>query len=222
MESETPATAPSAIVVTGGQAPFASAQALPHPALVIAADSGLHHAEALGLSVDLVVGDLDSVAPEALARARSAAVAIERHPRDKDASDLELALEAAIARQVERVIIVGGQGGRFDHLLANALLLGSPRFAGVELSWWIDGATATIVDPQRPLRLQGAVGDLLSLLPIGGDVAGITTNGLRWPLNQEVLATGSSRGISNELTAPVATVEVAAGTLLAIHQRSAQ
>src|SRR4051794_20102363 len=102
----------TALVFAGGDPPPPSAvDGLLPSDIVIPADSGLEHALALGCAVDLVVGDLDSVAPAALARATAAGTAIEQHPDDKDATDLELALDAARARGVERIVVIGGYGG---------------------------------------------------------------------------------------------------------------
>src|SRR5918996_338460 len=86
----------------------------------IAADSGLEHARALGLGVSEVVGDMDSVDPETLVAAEEAGVGIERHPAAKDATDLDLALDAALARRPRRIVVVTGAGDRLDHTLAVA------------------------------------------------------------------------------------------------------
>ena len=93
------------------------------PDWVIAADSGLDQAFRLGISPDLVIGDMDSVTAEALARAEATGVTIERHPVDKDASDLELAIDAAATAGYQQATIIGGTGGRIAHTFANALLL---------------------------------------------------------------------------------------------------
>ena len=65
----------------------------------------------------------------------------------------------------------------------------------------------------------GAPSDLVTLLPIGDDAHGVTTEGLRWALHDDSLRPGSSRGLSNELTATEATVALGRGTLLVIHER---
>lgn len=203
------------IVVTGGD-PVTSAVrgALPAADLVVAADSGLEHAEALGLRADVVVGDFDSVAPGALAAAEAGGARVERHPVAKDATDLELALRAAAALGPRRVVVTGGSGGRLDHALANLLLLCSGEFAGLELDAWIGSAHVTVVRSCCVLR--GTPGDLVSLLPVGGPATGVRTEGLRFPLDDEDLPPGTTRGVSNELTAAEATVSVRSGVLLAV------
>jgi thiamine pyrophosphokinase len=201
------------VILTGGDpVPTDVLQDLPAEPTVIAADSGLDLALALGLRVDLIVGDLDSVTAEALAAVPD--VPVERHPVDKDATDLELAMHAAARRGAERVMVVGGTGGRLDHALANAMLLASPSFAGIEIEWLVGGGSVLVV--HGGARLHGAVGELVSLLAVGGPATGVVTEGLRWELNGETLDAGSTRGVSNRFLLPVASVHVATGTLLAV------
>lgn len=205
----------NAIVVTGGGPPVSAiASRLPDAALVIAADRGLEHAQSLGLAVDLVVGDLDSVDPVALDAARQAGVTVEAHPAEKDATDLALALGAAISRGARHVTVVGGAGERFDHALGNALLLANDRYAELTVVAWLGHARVAVVRTQA--RFEGAPGSLLTLLAVGGPARGITTRGLRYPLDDEDLQPGSSRGLSNELVDTEASVTVRAGVMLAV------
>ena len=121
----------AALVFAGGDAiPRGLGELLDRDRLVIAADSGLDHAHSLGFHADLVVGDLDSVDPDVLRAAREQGTEIELHPAEKDSTDLDLALEAARARGAIRVTVVGGNGGRLDHLLANVLLLAAAALLG--------------------------------------------------------------------------------------------
>jgi len=202
-------------VFAGGDLPPAAVAAqLPATAFVIAADSGLAAAAALGRRVDLVVGDLDSVDVEALGAARAAGSAVEAHPAEKDQTDLELALDAALARGCRRVTVVGGAGGRLDHLLANLALLAAPRYTGAVIDAWV--GTAAVVVVRDEADLVGRPGELVSLVPVGGPARGIRTDGLRYALDDEDLEPGASRGVSNELAADRARVTLRSGTLLAI------
>jgi thiamine pyrophosphokinase len=206
-----------ALVLAGGDPPHPrDLDDLPDAsdALVIAADSGLHHAQRLRYPVDVVVGDLDSVDPAALARAEQEGAAVERHPAEKDATDLALALRAAKARGVERVVALGLGGGRFDHLLANALVLVSDELAPVRIEARVDGARLHVI--REGFELAGAPGDLVSLFAVAAPARGVATDGLRYPLRGETLHPGSTRGVSNELVAAVAHVSVADGVLLAV------
>jgi thiamine pyrophosphokinase len=203
------------LVFAGGDG-VQPADQLPSADLVIAADSGLDLAVSLGATVDLLVGDLDSISPEGLAAARETGVAIEQHPTDKDATDLELALAAAVREGAARIVVIGGGGGRIDHLLANAMLLASPGWADIDVEWLVDGAHILAIRHQATIT--GSPGDRLTLLAIGEPADGVTTEGLRYELSNDVLLASSTRGVSNEFEAGSVTIHVRNGVLLAIHQ----
>jgi thiamine pyrophosphokinase len=208
----------AAIVLAGGDpvAPHVRAE-LTDDAMVIAADSGLHQAGPLGLHVDYVVGDLDSADPDAVVRAQAAGAVVERHPPDKDATDLELALDRARAAGAERITVVGGTGGRLDHFVANVLLLASARFADLEIDARLGDAYVVVAQGGRPPHvIVGAPGSLLTLLPAGGDAIGITTTGLQYPLEEATLRPGTTRGVSNVLVDAPGSVVLQQGTLLVI------
>jgi len=204
------AMARTAIVVCAGGPARAALPEIPEDALVIAADAGILEAERLGLKVYLLIGDLDSAPADAIARAPR----VERHPVDKDASDLELAMASAVAAEARRIVVVGGDGGRLDHLLGNAFLLGSNRWAAVEIDAVLGDARIAVVRDER--SIEGEVGELISLYAVGGPARGVTTDGLRWALRQGELLAGSSLGLSNEFSEPRATVRVRHGVVLAI------
>jgi thiamine pyrophosphokinase len=203
--------ADTVVVVAGGSPPGRHAlAAIPDDAPVIAADSGADHAVALGLDVDVAIGDFDSATPEGLAAAAHA----ERHPVDKDATDLELALRAAVAREPRRILVIGGIEGRLDHLLGELLILGADWLAGVELDAVLGDARIHVVRRER--RLDGVEGELISLFALGGPATGIETEGLAYPLRRETLEPGSSRGISNVFSAAEARIALENGLLLAV------
>lgn len=214
MANTPPATV--ALVFAGGEPVGGDvAERLPNSGVtVIAADSGVEHALALGRRVDLVVGDFDSADPAAVDAAVASGAELRRYPADKDQSDLELALHAARAGGASHVIVVGGYGGRLDHFLANALLLASPSFAELDIEAFVGNARITVI--HREGRLSGAPGDLCSLLAVGGPARSVRTRGLRFPLEGEDLLPGSTRGVSNVFVEPVATVSLEHGALLAV------
>jgi thiamine pyrophosphokinase len=211
-----------AVVVAGGGPPSigrADLGDLGERPFVVAADSGLDHAGVLGLAVDQVVGDMDSVDPASLDAAVAAGTHVDRHPEAKDATDLDLALEAAAAAGPSRIVVVTGTGDRFDHSLAVALSIAAPRWAPAAIEAWIGPAHLWVV--RRQATLVGRPGDHLSLLPVHGRVEGVTTSGLLYPLDDDDLDPGTTRGVSNEWAAEVATVRVRAGVLLAVAPGSA-
>jgi thiamine pyrophosphokinase len=203
------------IVIAGGDAIDPRLRAVvPDGAHVIAADSGADHALTLGLQVDELIGDLDSVQPGSIDAIASAGGAIDRHPAAKDFTDLELALQRAVARDAPRVVVLGGHGERDDHHLANRLLLAAPFLAATDVVAW--SGRARIAAVRTAATFRGPEGSLLSLLALGGPAGPVRTTGLRYPLDGEILEPGSSRGVSNELVATEAEVAVASGVLLAV------
>jgi thiamine pyrophosphokinase len=204
------------VVFTGGDpVPVGVLDDVPDDTFVIAADSGIDHALAHGRRVDLAVGDFDSVTPEALDAIAKAGAVIDRHPIAKDKTDFELALDHAIARYASRVIVVGGHGGRVDHLVGNLSVLLSDAYDAATIEARTRDAHVHVV--RSRVELQGEPGDIVTLLAMAGPVHGVTTNGLRYPLDGEVLWPGSSRGVSNELVRTDGAVLVQSGTLLVIH-----
>lgn len=201
-----------AIVVAGGLPPGPGAVD-DAGAFVVAADSGLDRALEMGLRVDLVVGDLDSVTDEALASARAAGIPVEVHPVDKDATDLELALEVCSARHTTQVQVVGLDGGRPDHWLANVSLLCSPRWAHMEMHAL--SATSEVRVVREATELDYRVGSIVTLLAWGGPVHGVEVSGLRWT-PPSTLVPGDTIGVSNEITATPVQITISDGVLLVV------
>lgn len=207
---------PDTVIVFAGGDPIppSAVQDLPADSFVIAADSGLDRAREAGLAIDLLVGDLDSISADGRQNAEEHGTKIERHPVYKDATDMELALQAARRQGAHKVIVIGGHGGRQDHYLANALLLPSPAFADLDIEW--RAGRARLYAVHTALELDGNVGASISLLAVGGKVRGVETTGLRWNLNGDDLEAGSTRGVSNEFKEETALISVESGTLLVV------
>ena len=197
------------ILSGGGPAPRT---ALPDADYVIAADSGLELAPQLGVTVDLVVGDLDSVSEASLATARTEGTAVESHPADKDATDLDLALLAAAEGGTDRVVVAGGGAGRIDHLLGVALLLTDERWRGIDVEWHAGTSVAFVV--REELAVATRPGDLVSIIPITDSV--VSVKGTKWVLDHETLPRGTTRGISNEAGGDSAHIEIHQGVALVI------
>jgi thiamine pyrophosphokinase len=185
--------------------------------LIICADGGSRHALALGLTPDALLGDLDSMTEEELARVAGSKTAVIRHQPDKDETDLELALNHALERDPAFIVIVGALGGRLDHTLGNIALLADPRLIRRRCS--LDDGVERVVLCRARTEINGAPGDLVSLVPWGGPAEGVRTDGLRWALRGETLMPERSRGISNEMLGDSARVFVEYGSVLVIHRR---
>jgi thiamine pyrophosphokinase len=196
-------------------------------ALVIAADGGWEKAAELGLRPDLLVGDADSLTPETYAAAvATPGLVVERSSVAKDESDAELAMLAALKRGATHVVVLGALGGqRFDHALANVGLLARPAPAAATAE--LLDATTRVRFLRAPapgggaasLRLDGAVGDLVSLLPMGEPAEGVTTRGLAYPLAGEELRPGPARGLSNVRITVAAGVSLRRGSLVVVETR---
>ena len=205
------------VVVASGELAESDAALLDDADLVIAADGGAGSLDRLGRAPDALVGDLDSVDPRLVARLAAAGTTVERHAVDKDASDTELAVEMALGAGAASVVVLGAVGGeRLDHELANLLLLADPALAGHDVRAVRGTAQVRAVSGGERLALDGSSGDLVTLLPVGGDATGVSTEGLRWALDGATLAIGRSRGLSNEVVGSPASVRVTHGTLLVI------
>jgi thiamine pyrophosphokinase len=188
--------------------------------IVIAADGGAHAAEAAGWLPDLVVGDADSLSDADVERYRALGVDVDLHPPEKDESDAELALVAALAHDAE-IRLTGALGGpRVEHGIANLLLLADSRLDGRDVAIESGDSTIRRIGTHHgpgSLEIRGTAGDFVSLLPLDAEVVGISTDGLRYPLIDETLTLGPTRGLSNELLGERGAVRIGRGRLLVVH-----
>ncbi len=188
----------------------------PEPTCVIAVDGGAAHAGALGLRVDVLVGDLDSIDPALRDRLAGTGTIIDRHPTDKDRSDLDLAIGFAVGLAAQRIEVISGGGGRLDHELVAVLLLGRPEIAALPLTAHSRGTRLTAIAAGTDTRLDAGAGDTVTLVATGG-AARITTTGLRWDLDEATpLHPGSTLGLSNVAEADSPGLSVAQGVVLAV------
>jgi thiamine pyrophosphokinase len=198
------------VLVLAGGAGSPAPLVLPPLAAVIAADGGAEQAERLGLAVDMVVGDLDSIRAETLASIAH----VERHPVAKDATDLDLALAAALRLEPERVLVLGGTEGRLDHLLGELLLLAADAYAGVQVDAQLGSAAVHVI--RRSRELFGSPGELVSLFSVHGPAHGVVTEGLRYPLRGETLEPGATLGVSNVFAGTRARITLERGVVVAV------
>jgi thiamine pyrophosphokinase len=186
---------------------------------LVAADGGLRHMRRLGLQPHLLIGDLDSAAPDEVSLLREKGIRVLQYPAEKDETDLELALQVTAREGYQTIMVLGGLGGRLDMTLANIFLLMLPELAGKDVSF-VDGIeSVSLIWPGPGYVIIGRPGDQVSLLPWGGPAAGIWTEGLYYPLKGETLFPERSRGISNLLVVDRASVALETGLLICIHTR---
>lgn len=205
-----------AVIVADGAHALSDQHVLAGADVVIAADGGANWLATIGRSPHQMVGDFDSVIPDLLTQLARAGVALDRHPIEKDASDLELSVGAAVAAGADEMVILGALGGELDHLAANLLLLGSDLVRGRRVSLVHGRTTARALIGPSQLEIAAPMGTRLSLLALGGAAEGVTTRGLRWTLDGDRLEFGSSRGLANLVTETPAAVALDSGHLLVI------
>jgi thiamine pyrophosphokinase len=184
---------------------------------IFCADGGTRYALQLDLTPERIIGDLDSLSPDLVARLEAAGVTIHRYPADKEKTDLELALDLAIAEQPDEILLIAALGGRLDQMLANLLLLTRPEYASARLTL-VDGQQwATLIHGPQTISISGQPGDTLSLIPLTPTVEQVSLSGVVWPLAGVTLSFGSTFTISNALRGEQATVRVGAGLVLVVH-----
>jgi thiamine pyrophosphokinase len=191
---------------------------LPRPDYVVAADGGSMLADRLGLTPHLVIGDLDSADHTLIARWEAAGIEMRRYKHtEKWETDTELAVMSALRWQPTRIFLLGATGGRLDHEMANVLLLTHPALLPIDIRM-VDGAQElSLAKPGRWNAIDGEPGDIVSLLPLGGDATAVETDGLEYPLRRETLQQGKARGVSNTMLSHHARVRFESGLMLVVH-----
>jgi thiamine pyrophosphokinase len=209
------------IIFANGELPDKEkARALLHDDdFIIAADGGTRHALVLDLVPNVIVGDLDSLPENFKTSAFDGEIVL--YPKDKNETDLELAIQHALTLNSQEITIIAALGGRLDQTLGNIALINDPfiiHHSSFTIS--LDDGLEEVFFCRKQVQVNGASGDTVSLIPWQGEVTGIITTGLNWPLQNETLYPHKTRGISNEMTGKVATVQIKSGLLLIVHRRN--
>lgn len=203
------------VLFANGDFPENDSLTLEEDDFLVAVDGGLRHLIQLGLTPQLLVGDLDSVNEEDLDHCMQWGVEILRFPTEKDETDLELALLEVLQRGFTDIVITCAVGDRLDHTFGNLALLALPELKGSH-TFISQGATTIYLVDER-IDLQTFPGALISLLPWGETVHGVTTTGLQYPLTDATLYPWKSLGLSNVATSNHVTVSVKTGQLFLFH-----
>lgn len=203
------------LIFIGGDPPHPNVrQHLSTGTFVIAADSGYAHAIALGFVPNELVGDMDSITAVDLTDARDSNILISQFPADKDLTDTEIAISSALTRLSSDITVVSGGGNRFDHVLG---MVHSLAFCvgTVKTTLFIGTARVSYVSNAREFRFETQAGEIISLIPLGGDAV-VTTTGLQWELDHDTLQPFASRGVSNIATGETVSISVTDGLLAVI------
>jgi len=189
--------------------------------LIVAADGGTLALERWNFVPHAIVGDLDSLGVDRAAEYAAQGVTVVPYSPDKDESDLELAIAYATAAKADEIVLLGILGGaRFDHEIANTLLIAADGFRGHKLRAVRGDVTMRALHGGETLALSGAAGDLVTLLAVRSDAEGVRTHRLKYPLAGETLHFGAARGLSNVVVSAGATVSCDRGVLLVIETAS--
>jgi len=210
-------TTERAVLFANGEAPNLTALELQAQDFLVAVDGGLHHLHALGLSPQLLIGDMDSLTLQEVEACKQAGIEILSFPPAKDKTDLELALDEVLRRGYREIVIAFALGGRLDQTLANLALLAKPDFDNCVVR--IDDGLTEVALLRQTITLACQPGDTVSLLAWGGEAGGMVTHGLEYALEGETLLPWQTRGISNRCTGERFSVSLEQGTLLLIHSR---
>jgi len=187
--------------------------------LIIAADGGTLHCKLLGITPNVIIGDFDSLDPKDVSAYQQAGTQIFQHPIHKDETDLELVLQFTVKREMNEVYIIGALGERWDMTVANIMLMAHPIYSRLKIRLLDGFQELVLLHGEDQIEIHGLPGYLLSLIPLAGDAIGITTQGLEYPLNDETLYFGSTRGVSNVFLQELARVIVRKGVLLCVLNR---
>lgn len=185
--------------------------------LIICADGGASHLGKLGILPDILIGDFDSIGERDFNSILDAGAEVVRFPVEKDATDTQLAVQLAIDRGCDEVILLGAIGTRLDHTMANVFLLKILLEAGIK--GIIADEHNEIEMINRNIKLTRVKNVKISLVPVGGKVTGVTTEGLYYPLRNATLEFGTTWGVSNEFAEDTASVTIKDGLLLVIKAR---
>ncbi len=203
------------LIVLGGDAPSVALlkACVAETDFSIAADRGLEAFDAAGLEPDLLIGDMDSVSPDVLARYESR-LSEDRLNCIKNDTDCEYALNLAVEKGAEEIILLGALGGRLDHALANLMMVVRAARSGVWAEIRAEGVRIVRIDGSYTLK--GAKGSTVSLLPLG-EAHGVSIKGCYYTIENFTLASDTSRGMSNVVTADEAVFTVRDGDLMLFH-----
>lgn len=178
---------------------------------VVAADGGYRHCMRLGKRVNALIGDFDTldVLPDG--------VYIVRFPVEKNATDGELALDYIAGEGFGSVTIYGGFGGKTEHVIGNLNLLAYADTLGLEAR--IDDGNIAAFFTRGELSFPARPGDEISVFPFAGDALVAHSEGVYYPLENLLLKSEKSRGISNRATSDKVKLCVESGAVTVIRRR---
>ena len=191
----------------------------PERDLIIAADGGFNHCRQYKIMPHIIVGDMDSINPADMPTHGHGEIEIHRFPARKNETDLHLALQVAIDRNAGEIVILGALGARWDMTFSNVLILLAPFLRHAHVRILESQYEFLCLHGCQKIALEEKPGYTVSLIPLAGPVTGIRLRGFVFPLDNETLSLGTTRGISNLFKDEKAEIEIKEGHLLVIIER---
>ncbi len=166
---------------------------------IICADGGYNRAVQMGIRVDVIIGDLDSIADF------DNEIEVIKYPAKKDFTDGELCIDYAIKKGFDEILLLCMSSSRIDHTINNIFMMSKCKKA------MMADEKNEIYILNDNLKITNKKGKILSIIPIKNDLEGITTNGLEYPLKNETLFFGECRGNSNIINDDLCTISIKKG-----------
>lgn len=175
-------------------------------AFVIAVDAGWERAREAGILADMVLGDFDSSFPPEK-------TAVLRLPKQKDDTDTYFAAKWAVQQGYDKVLLLGGTGGRPDHVLANYQTLIYLAVENVRGCMADESSEVWCLGPGR-YSFNYREGYYFSAFAVNGEATGVCLTGMKYPLENETLLPSWPIGVSNEFVEKEAMLSIQSGMLL--------
>lgn len=183
-----------------------------NPDYIICADGGIKHLKRLGIDPSVIIGDLDSITIDNLNFYKKKNIEIIKYPSEKNETDTQLAIQYAMSLPIKEIILVGVLGDRIDHSLGNIYLMESILKKGLKVSIINEKNKIYLID--KEIKIRGAKGNIISLLPYTDLVKGITSTGLFYPLKNKDMIKSNPFGISNVMVDSCIKISIQSGLLL--------
>ncbi len=174
----------------------------------IAVDGGMNYCKNAGIVPDLVIGDLDSIDREVLSYIEDLNIEIFKYPVEKNATDLEIAADYLLEKNFNKIYLAGVVGSRWDHSLANILLLNKLKDRNADGIIVNNKNTMCLVDDYMEIRDSK---NYISLVPSSDEGIEVSLEGFKYPLDRFSVDYGSTRCVSNELDGEVGIIRVHKG-----------
>lgn len=178
---------------------------------IICADGGYDHAMKMGIVPNVLIGDMDSIKSDKLIDN------VIKHPVRKDDTDSELAVKYAINMGCDEIIMIGCIGTRLDHTITNIFLLKQILESGIKGVVIDENNEIYMID--KYIKICGNTGDIVSVIPVSGNIEGLTETGLSYCAKNTKLLFGTSLGVSNYMIGEECEITIKGGLALVIKSK---